>query len=346
MSTATLTAGAAPATASKPKGKKKDIRVEALVRFASAITIFNLIGHLFLGFEQAWLQPFAALAGAYFTELLLETVEAAAQKRKARYRGGLKSFILFLLPAHISAMAISMLLYANDRMWPLAFAAAVAIASKYIFRVTASGKSKHFLNPSNFGITMVLILFPWIGIAMPYMFTENLMGWHNWILPVVIIISGSLLNTVYTKKMPLIFAWCGMFAAQAIVRATYFETPVPASLAPMTGVAFLLFTFYMVSDPSTTPRSKGGQAAFGASVALVYGALLTGHVVFTLFFALTLVCVVRGAALYTANLWASRREAEPTSSGPRRPMRPRLEVAGSFPSVSQSSRLNLEKGAS
>ncbi|MEL7058981.1 MAG: enediyne biosynthesis protein, partial [Acidobacteriota bacterium] len=191
----------------------------ALYRFAAAITAFNFIGHTVLGFEQAWLHPFVALAAAYATELLLEGVDAWSKGRAPRWQGdGVMGLVRFLLPAHISAMAVSMLLYSNATFLPIAFAAAVAIASKYVFRMTYGGRLRHFLNPSNFGITVTLVTFHWVGIAAPYMFTENLYGWQNWILPVVIVCSGSFLNTRFTKKMPLIFAWLGAFALQAGVR--------------------------------------------------------------------------------------------------------------------------------
>ena len=74
----------------------------------------------------------------------------------------------------------------------------------------------------------------------------------------------------------------------------------------MTGVAFILFTFYMVTDPATTPRSARAQLAFGAAVGLGYGVLLVAHVVFGLFFALTAVCTVRGVSLYV-QAWAAER---------------------------------------
>jgi enediyne biosynthesis protein E5 len=50
----------------------------------------------------------------------------------------------------------------------------------------------------------------------------------------------------------------------------------------------------MVTDPATTPASVRGQIAFGASVAATYGLLLVFHVVFGMFFALSLVCLTRG----------------------------------------------------
>jgi hypothetical protein len=78
----------------------------------------------------------------------------------------------------------------------------------------------------------------------------------------------------------------------------------------MAGMAFLLFSFYMVTDPPTTPSTPRGQVYFGLAVASVYGALMALHVVFGLFFALVIVCGVRGAAL-TLGPYLSRLVEEP-----------------------------------
>jgi hypothetical protein len=63
-------------------------------------------------------------------------------------------------------------------------------------------------------------------------------------------------------------------------------------------MAFLLFSFYMISDPGTTPRRPLAQVVFGVSVAAAYAVLQVFHVVFGLFFALTLVCLARGILLH------------------------------------------------
>jgi hypothetical protein len=65
----------------------------------------------------------------------------------------------------------------------------------------------------------------------------------------------------------------------------------------MTGVAFVLYTFYMVTDPATTPNSTRAQICFGAAVAFTYGLLMVSHIVFGLFFALSIVCVLRGISI-------------------------------------------------
>ena len=43
----------------------------------------------------------------------------------------------------------------------------------------------------------------------------------------------------------------------------------------MTGVAFVLFTNYMITDPGTTPTvGHATQFMFGSGVAIVYGVLM------------------------------------------------------------------------
>jgi hypothetical protein len=289
--------------------QQKDMRLAALRRFAAAITILNVLGHTVLGFEQSWAQPVVGVLSAYLAEILLAIVDSRMKGRRPRFLAGGTAPIDFLLSAHISGLAVSMLLYSNERLLPIAFAAVTAIGSKYIFRAGVNGHTRHFFNPSNLGITATLISFPWVGIAQPYMFTENLSGAGDYILPAIIVCSGSFLNAKLTKRVPLILSWLGFFVVQAAVRHFLFGTFFLPSLNPMTGVAFLLFTFYMVTDPATTPTTVRGQVAFGASVAAAYGILMALHVVFGLFFALSAVCTARGVLMMLRGLAAQRAES-------------------------------------
>jgi len=277
---------------------KIDLRLPALRRFAIAISALTVLGHGFLGFEQSVAHVFIALFTGYTLELLLEWIDARTHKRTARFSGGIKSIVNFLLPVHIGSLAVAMLLYPNEQLFPISFAVSVLVGSKYLFRVQFKKGSRHFLNPSNTGIAMTLILFPWVGIAPPYQFTENLHGFGDWFLPLVIIISGTFLNTRFTKRMPLIIAWLLAFAVFGLLRGFVYDTALLTPLISMTGMAFLLFTFYMVSDPGTTPFPVGKQIIFGISVAAVYHLLVVFHVVFGLFFALVIVCSIRGMLMY------------------------------------------------
>ena len=284
-------------------------RLGGLRRFAVAITVLNILGHVFFGFEQSYAQPFVALAAAYFTEFLLEWIGSRSSALRPAYKGGLRAKVDFLMSAHISGLAVAMLLYSNARLWPTAFAAAAAIGSKSIFRVAGGRGSRHFFNPSNFGITLTLLCFPWVGIAQPYMFTENLDRIGDWLLPAIIVCTGTLLNFRFTHRLPLIAAWVSTFMLQAVLRHALLGSALRAAFGPMTGVAFILYTFYMITDPATTPENWRRQVVFGASVAAIYGVLMISHIVFGLFFALSTVCAIRGISIYVSAIWALRRES-------------------------------------
>jgi enediyne biosynthesis protein E5 len=285
-------------------------RLGGLRRFAIAITVLNILGHMFFGFEQSWAHPVVALAAAYSAELLLEFVDAQCNHRPLRFLGGgARRFVQFLLSAHISGLACAMLLYANERFGPVIFASVVAICSKAVLRAPNGNGTRHFFNPSNFGITVTLLAFSWVSVAPPYQFTENMTSLGDWILPAVIVCTGTFLNARFTHRLPLIAAWLAGFVAQAAVRSLFFDSPFEAALVPMTGVAFILYTFYMITDPATTPESRRDQIAFGLSVAAVYGLLMVAHVVFGLFFALTIVCTVRGVWMF-ARHWVKGRDRE------------------------------------
>jgi hypothetical protein len=282
-------------------------RLGGLRRFAAAITVLNLLGHTLFGFEQSYAQPIIALAAAYGLELGLEMIDSWANRRAPKYGGGIIPLVDFLLPAHITALAISMLLYANDRLWVVAFASAVAVGSKTLIRVRIGGAPRHFLNPSNFGLTVTLLLFPWVGIAQPYQFTENIGPAGYWILPAIIVVSGTFLNTRFTRKLPLIGAWLGGFVIQGLVRSLVTGSPLVAPFVPMSGVAFVLFTFYMITDPATSPGSSRSQILFGLATGVAYAVLVSLHAVFGMFFGLTVICAIRGTALYCRQAYAGRR---------------------------------------
>jgi Na+-translocating ferredoxin:NAD+ oxidoreductase RnfD subunit len=141
-------------------------------------------------------------------------------------------------------------------------------------------------------------LFPWVGLAPPYQFTENLTGAGHWILPGIILISGIIVHAFFTARLPLVLAWLGGFVLQGVFRASLANNDWYVPLMPMTSAAFILFTLYMIPDPATTPLQPWRQVVFGLAVAFTYGLLQMLHVVFGLFIALAAVCALRGVGLY------------------------------------------------
>jgi hypothetical protein len=304
----------APAPLAAKPAVTRDPRYLALRNFALSLSAFNIFGYAILGFEQPWLWPLIALATGYTTEIVFELVSAWANRRAPRFRGnGVRGLYEFLLPAHITSLAVNMLLYANDQIWPVMFGVIVGVSGKHVLQAPIAGRMRHYMNPSNLGIVITLLAFgSWISIAPPYEFTENANTYFRVMIPLVLTVAGTTINAMLTRKVPLIVGWLGGFVIQAFVRHWIWHVALYSALGVTTGVAFVLFTNYMITDPGTTPVRARPQFVFGASLAVIYAVLMLFNVVYTLFFATAILCLFRGMGWWAAHLIrrSRRRQAE------------------------------------
>ncbi|HEX8345407.1 MAG TPA: enediyne biosynthesis protein [Actinoplanes sp.] len=292
-----------------PVELKKDARYLALRNFAISISVFNILGYTVLGFEQPWLWPILAVLTGYGTEILMESVQAYYEKRRPRFlEGDLRSKMAFFLPAHITSLAVNMLLYANVHIAPVLFGVVVGVAQKAVLQAPINGRMRHFMNPSNLGITVTLVLFSWVGTAPPYQFSENVSDMFRIYIAVIIVTAGTVINAMLTKRIPLIVGWLGAFLIQGLVRWAIWDVALWSALSVMTGIAFVLFTNYMISDPGTTPSKGWNQFMFGSAAATIYGVLMAFNVVYTLFFAVTITCGLRGLLWWGIHLRKRAKE--------------------------------------
>jgi len=295
--------------------KNPNLRLIALWYFTTLMIVWNVLGHTVLGFEQAWAAPFVGIGSAVALQMLFEWIYATARNRQVRFAGGLGDFLNFLPAAFIPGFACAMLIYPNERLWPIVFAVALSIGSKVLIRApVGDGRTQHIFNPSNFGVALTLVLFPQVGFAPPYHFTENVTGVWDWIIPGVVLLTGLIIHALFTGRLPLVAAWVIGFVIQGQIRAYMFNTPPLVPLMPMTSAAFILFTLYMIPDPATTPLKPGRQALFGFAVAMVYGLIQILHLVFGLFFALLTVCAIRGLSLHLYYAFKSPGRARPEAA--------------------------------
>ncbi len=315
-----LTAGPSAAKAKRPA----DPRYTALRNFAISISALNVFGYTLLGFEQPWLWPLLAVLSGYATEIIFELIHAWSRQERPRFLGrGARGVYEFLLPAHITALAVNMLLYANNQFWPVLFGVVLAVSQKHFLQAPIAGRMRHFMNPSNFGIAVTLLLFgSWVSISPPYMFTEWASSYFRIFIPIVILTSGTVINAMLTKRVALIVGWMGTFFIQAFIRHWLWGVQLNTALSVMTGVAFILFTNYMITDPGTTPTRPRAQFMFGSSVAIVYACLMEFNIVYTLFFATAIVCAARGLGWWVAYLRRTRREGKrpAVAPGPQAPL--------------------------
>jgi hypothetical protein len=292
--------------------KKRDPR-NGLRMSATFATIFAILGHTVFEFEQPVAQIFVAVGTGYICALVFELVDARANGVVPAFSGGgLRKLVDFLLPAHMTSITLSFLLYFNDRMWIMALTVAIALGSKYVLRVRHNGRLQHFMNPSNIGIAVVLVTFQWTGV-LPWSFTIGIHGVWDWIVPLIIVALGFRLNLLFTGRLPTCAAWLGTFIIIGIGRAWVQHTPVAAQLVVLTGIPMVLFTFYMITDPQTSPGRLRSQILFGSSIAAAYYVLLTMHIQYMMFYSVTLVCATRGLGLFALSLRAPRSSVEPAT---------------------------------
>jgi enediyne biosynthesis protein E5 len=287
-------------------------RLFALWYFTILLIAWNILGHTVLGFEQSTAHVLVAIGTAIAAQFFFDGLHAWKSNRRPRFLSGASGFINSLPPALIPGFAVSMLLYPNVSVMPMAFASFTSIASKAVLRVPVAKTTQHCFNPSNFGICLTLLIMPWVGFAPPYHFTENLTGLAMWLVPLGILLTGIIIHGLFTGRLPLVMGWIGGFILQGLHRSWMLDIPWTVPLVPMTSAAFVVFTLYMIPDPATTPLRPWRQVGFGIAAALAYSLLLWLHLVFGLLFALLMVAACRGLGLWIG-AWMARTESSVTS---------------------------------
>ena len=188
-----------------------------------------------------------------------------------------------LLSPTITALSLTLLLRA-DNVWAPPAAAAFAIASKFCLRV----RGKHLFNPANFGVGAALLLLPGTWIS-PGQWGNDvaLAGW----LVVLGVTVASRARRADISWMFLIF-YLGALGA----RVAWLGQRWAVWTHQFGSGALLLFAFFMISDPMTTPSHVKGRAAHAALVAAIayawgFGLFRTNAILWALFVTAPMVAV-------------------------------------------------------
>ncbi len=169
------------------------------------------------------------------------------------YRG------LLLLP--VSGLITSMgllLLVDTASLWPYPLVGALAILSKHLIRIDG----KHIFNPLNFGIMAALIF-------LPGEVTVVSGRWGGSLASLLIVACLGTYVVYRAKRLDLAVAYTLTFVAGSVFRHNWYGTPYSPLLGPMTGAAFQLYIFFMISDPMATPESPRGRWIFGLALGLI-----------------------------------------------------------------------------
>lgn len=156
--------------------------------------------------------------------------------------------------ALISGLSLCLLLRTNH-LWLVPVAAVITIASKFVLRVNG----KHVFNPTNFGIVILLLTTNMVWVSPGQWGNVAFFGF------LMACLGGLVVHRALRSDVAIAFALC--YAGLLFGRSYYLGEPMVIPIHRLQGGALLLFTFFMISDPRTTPDTRGGRVLFAALVA-------------------------------------------------------------------------------
>jgi enediyne biosynthesis protein E5 len=212
-------------------------------------SIFLSYGIYFLHWKAEWWLYSTYFAVSIITQLAFE------------YFLGRKEFafwkrITFSLPSVIiSSFGLSLLLKTND-IEIAALAAFISIASKFIIRING----KHIFNPSALGIVATIFL---TGGAW---FSPGQWGSGIVLLFGVCCLGFIIISKV--QKIDVTLSFLGVFAGLLFIRQIiYLGWPADYFIQSISTGSLLLFSFFMITDPKTTPNHAVARVVWCMAIA-------------------------------------------------------------------------------
>ncbi|MEI6065680.1 MAG: RnfABCDGE type electron transport complex subunit D, partial [Pseudanabaena sp. ELA748] len=168
---------------------------------------------------------------------------------------------LSLKSATITALGLSLLLR-SDSYGAIACASFLAIASKFIFRTNG----KHWFNPANFGIVVVLLLdtFVWDNHAWV---SNGQWGEDSLYALVFLGLGGIVLKKVGRWDTSLMFLVA--YSLLEAIRNLWLGWTWDVLAHRLTSGSLLLFALFMITDPRSIPNAKIARLIWAIAIAVL-----------------------------------------------------------------------------
>ena len=159
--------------------------------------------------------------------------------------------------ALISSLSLCLLLRTND-LAVSAAAAVLTISSKFLVR----WRHKHVFNPTN--LALAVVLGTGLGWVSPGQWGQ--VAWCGFLIACL----GTLVVT-RAARADVTLAFLSFYVGLLTSRALWLGDPLTIPLHQLESGALLIFAFFMISDPKTTPDSRAGRIIYALCVALIAG---------------------------------------------------------------------------
>ena len=216
---------------------------------------------------------------------------------------------LFRLPRYdarsalISALSLCLLLRTGHPALAV-LAAVVTISSKFLIRVD----NRHVFNPTNFGLVVMMLLTDQVWVSPGQWGSVAFFGFLMACLGVVVVNRAARGDVTY--------AFLGCYLAIVIGRTLWLGDPVSIAVHQLQNGGLVLFAFFMISDPKTTPDSSAGRVLFALLVALgasyvQFGLFRPNGLLWSLVACATTVPMINRWLPGRRYTWAAPRDAHP-----------------------------------
>jgi Na+-transporting NADH:ubiquinone oxidoreductase subunit NqrB len=160
------------------------------------------------------------------------------------------------LSALITSFSLTLLLR-TEFAWLAMLAAVIAIGSKFIVRV----RGKHVFNPANVALVTLMLVsdHAWVSSGQ----------WGSTTISALGLACLGMLVLTKARRAETTLAFLSAWALLLFGRALWLGDPLAIPLHQVQNGALLIFAFFMISDPKTTPNTAIGRVAFGALVAAI-----------------------------------------------------------------------------
>ncbi len=154
----------------------------------------------------------------------------------------------------ITSLSLTLLLRTDDAMLAAA-AAGLAIGSKFVLRI----RGKHIFNPANFALIAMMLVsdHAWVSSGQ----------WGSAAIGALALACLGLLVLTRARRAETTVAFILVYGALIFARAVWLGDPLSIPLHQIQSGALLIFAFFMISDPKTTPNSASGRVLFATLVA-------------------------------------------------------------------------------
>ena len=255
------------------------------IPFAVILTFYAVLGCTVLGFNRDPLQMILTILAGVGLELLLHWV--------------LKRRWIFPLSAYISCVGLSLVLNYAHTYYLLFLPVFIMIASKYL--VTFQGR--HVYNPTMIAIVGSIYLGGGLFSSSPAY------QWGGSGAMIAFMITAALVFFLFkVNRAVLVASFLGFYVLQAALRAYVLRWHMPPEtvfLGILTSPAFYLFTFFMITDPKTTPNGRREQVGFALLLVLLDLWFHTKQFLSTFFYALFWASTGRWLWLHAEAWWDS-----------------------------------------